>query len=81
MRTTRFRDVIAGVLVAAGLSLASTASQAIPAYVEAVNAAWQVNYVGCGTCHVFDGTGGPVLGYGAAFAAVPTHQTDPKGPP
>lgn len=79
MGTTRFMDVIAGVLVAAGLSLASTASQAIPEYVAAVNAAWQVNYVGCTTCH-YDGVlNMTVVGYGVTFGAVPTHKTDPQG--
>lgn len=78
MSTTRFVDVIAGVLVAVGLSLTSTASQALPEYVAGVNWAWQTDKTTCATCHIDPAGGGPGNWYYEAFKAIPTHQTHPE---
>ncbi len=49
-----------------------TPSQALPSYAAATGQP-------CSSCHVNPSGGGPLTGIGQAFAAIPTHSSDPAG--
>lgn len=63
--------VIGAVVVVASLIAPATTS-ALPQYATATGQA-------CGVCHVNPAGGGALTARGQAFAAIPTHATDPAG--
>ena len=76
IRNTTSRIVAALLLTGAVVTFASiitpTGTSALPSYAPATGQA-------CGVCHVNPAGGGPRTIIGQAFAAVPTHASDPAG--
>lgn len=71
-RRTATLVAIAFAVTLLAVSTRSTTVEALPQYAAATGQA-------CGTCHVNPGGGGTLTATGQAFAAVPSHSSDPSG--